>query len=161
MYCQNKPRFINNKMPAKVSYFKEDLISEILEVPVQKPDMQRILKLISSIEVLETDLIQTEVGLSNEGQNLAGYKLVAKVKVNGKITYSTTDTCAKVHSTHFEVYKTVFIVLPTEINGESICELVRAGAMKINPYVEGDKVTQLDARTFNACILFLVDVRVC
>ncbi|MGL4450092.1 MAG: hypothetical protein ACRCTZ_02735 [Sarcina sp.] len=159
MYCQRNLKFANKDMPEKVSFFKEDLIDEILEISVKKPDMQRILKIISIAEVVETSLVETEIGISNEGQRLSGYKLVVKLRVTGKVTYSTTDICSTVHTTEFEIFKTIFIVLPKEFNGESICELVRIDALKVNAYIEADKAIQLDERTFNACILFIVDVK--
>ncbi|MGL4989560.1 MAG: hypothetical protein ACRC57_00100 [Sarcina sp.] len=161
MYCQRNLKFANKDMPEKVLFFKEALLNETLEVPITKPDMQRILKIISNIEVVDADLIETEVGVSNEGQKLSGYKLVVKLRITGKVMYSTTDLCSTVHTVDFELFKTIFIVLPKEFNGESICELVRIEALKIKPYIEADKAIQLDERTFNACILFIVDARMC
>ena len=60
----------NVKMPERVENFKEEVLNEILEIPCQKPDMERLLQTLVSTNVEEIKLIKTEKGLSNEGQNL-------------------------------------------------------------------------------------------
>ncbi|MGL5649424.1 MAG: hypothetical protein ACRDDY_16400, partial [Clostridium sp.] len=156
MECGNKKmKVINNKMPEKMKYFKEDLMSKIISVPVQKPDINKILRIISEVTIIDTEIIETEVGKSNEGQNLSGYKLVIKVQVDGKILYATDGVCPSVHSTHFKIIKSIFIVLPKEYNGENICELARTGLVSITPYIEAEKVMKLNERNYNICILYI------
>lgn len=162
MECKGRDtKVINSKMPDKMTYFKEDLISKIVSVPPQKPDIKNIIRIISDISILEIELIETEVGKSNEGQNLSGYKLVVKIKIEGKILYARDGLCSSVHSTHFEAVQSNFIVLPNEYNGENICELVRTGHINVTPYIEAEKVMKLDERNYNICILYIVDTKIC
>lgn len=161
MDCTRRTKVIQDIMPEKVEYFKEEVISEKLIIPIQKPDIERILNVLVSVDIEDMNLIETEVGMSNEGQNLTGYKLVIELKIREKVTYVATDTCQSVHSAHYETMKSTFVILPKEYNGEDVCSIVRAGRIQVNPYIEATKAKMLDLRTIHKCVLFLVDVRFC
>lgn len=161
MNCGGRVRIIQDIMPSKVDYFKEEVISERLIIPSQKPDIERILNVIVSAEVEDVNLIETEVGMSNEGQNLTGYKLVVELKIKEKVTYVANEECQSVHSAHYESMKSMFIILPTEYNGEDTCSLVRADRIQVSPYIEATKAKMIDGRTIHKCVLLLVDVKFC
>ena len=51
MSCNKGTKIIQNIIPEKVKYFKEEAISERLVIPSQKPDIERILNVLVSAEV--------------------------------------------------------------------------------------------------------------
>lgn len=150
-----------NVFPKNPKYFKEEIVSEILTIPCQKPNMERISKIIVSPEVINTRLIETEIGYSNEGQNLAGYKLVIELNIKEKVTYVADEKTQSVHAAHFENMKSIFVILPKEINGENICELIRSNRFQVTPYIEAVKWTMLDCRNIHKCIMLFIDVKLC
>ncbi|AOR23332.1 hypothetical protein [Clostridium taeniosporum] len=151
----------SNLLPTDPKYFKEELISEILTIPVQKPDMERILKVLVNPKLVNTKIVETEVGMSNEGQNLTGYKLVVEFNIQEKIVYVANEKSQSVHAAHFENMKSIFVVLPKEINGEDVCQLVRANRITVTPYVEAIKTRILDCRRIQKCVMLFVDVKIC
>ncbi len=161
MSCNKGTKIIQNIIPEKVKYFKEEAISERLVIPSQKPDIERILNVLVSAEVEDVNLVDTEVGMSNEGQNLTGYKLVVELKLKEKVIYVADEDCQSVHSAHYESMKSIFVILPKEYNGEDVCDLVRANRIQVNPYIEATKACMLDERTIHKCVLLLVDVKFC
>lgn len=148
-------------LPFKSEYFKEELISEVLTIPSQKPNMERILKILISPEIVDFKVVETEVGYSNEGQNLTGYKLVVELNIKQKITYVADEKTQSVHAAHYENMKSIFIVLPKEINNQDICELIRANRLAITPYIEAAKSRMLDCRRFHKCVMLFLDVKIC
>lgn len=161
MKCNANVKIGSNNLPATIKYFKEELISEVLVIPSQKPNMERILKVLISPEVVDVNLVETEVGYSNEGQNLTGYKLVVELNVREKITYVADEETQSVHAANYENMTSIFVVVPKELNGENICDLLRAGRISVTPYVEGFKARMLNCREIYKCVLLLVDVKIC
>ncbi|WP_373601621.1 hypothetical protein, partial [Paraclostridium bifermentans] len=123
-------------LPLEAKYFKEEIINEILEIPKEKPDIENILNTLVWPEIESFKIIETEKGISNEGQNLTGFKLLVKVKLNEKITYVADHCSQPVHAAHFESVKTMFVVLPEMIDGEKTCVLLNKGKLSIMPYIE-------------------------
>ena len=151
----------SNNLPETTKYFKEELISEVLTIPVPKPNIERILKVLISPEIVDVKLIETEIGQSNEGQNLTGNKLVIELNIKEKITYVANDKSQSVHAAHYENMKSIFVVLPNEVKGQKVCDLLRANRLTITPYIEAVKTRVLDSRTIYKCILLFVDIKIC
>lgn len=143
----------NQTLPEEVSYFKEEIINEILSIPCQKPDMERLLKTLVDVTVEDKKLIKTEKGLSNEGQALTGYKLVVKLRIKEKITYVADECTQSVHAAHYETIKNLFIIVPEVIDGENVCNLIKKGRLSITPYVECVESRMLDCRTIHKCVV--------
>lgn len=163
MKCKaNSQCSINSDIfPSTAQYFKEELVTEMLSIPTQKPDMERILNVLVDPKIVSTRLVQTEEGYSNEGQRLAGYKLVVELNIREKVTYVADEETQSVHAAHFEKMKSIFIVLPKEINGVPTCDLFRADRIMVTPYIEAVKTRMLDARTIYKCMLLFVDITIC
>lgn len=148
-------------LPKTSKYFKEEDICKMLYIPCQKPDMEKLLDILVWPEVTDVKAIETIEGTSEEGQNLTGVKLIVELKINEKITYVADDARQSVHSAHFEDLKSVFVILPKEINGNDVCDLVNAGRVSVIPYVESVYGRMIDERTIHKCILMFIDVKVC
>lgn len=150
-----------NIIPKEALYFKEEEICEILEIPCQKPDIENILSVIVSPEIENLRIVETEVGRSNEGQVLTGSKLVLEIKLREKITYVADEATQSVHSAYYENLKSFFVIIPNEIDGENVCELLRANRISVNPYIEAVHARMLDCRTIFKCVLLFIDVKFC
>ncbi|WP_066869877.1 DUF3794 domain-containing protein [Clostridium mediterraneense] len=152
---------IQNMLPKDAKYFKEEEISEILTIPCQKPEVENVLSVLVSPEVEDIKVIDTEVGISNEGQVLTGSKLIVELRIKEKITYVADEETQSVHAAHYENLKSFFVVIPNEIDGEYACDLLRSNRISVTPYVEAVHSKMLDKRTIFKCVLLFIDVKFC
>ena len=151
---------IYNSLPETVKYFQEVNIIENIEIPCNKPDIEAVSSLLVSPKVLSSRLITTPIALSYEGQNLTGYKLIVDLQVNEKLKYVAALCHQPIHGVHFsDINKSVFVVVPEEINGIRVCDLIRKHKYAVTPYVTEVYTTKRDCRTFYSCVSLLVDVR--
>lgn len=152
---------LQTSLPEEALYFKEEMVCEILSIPPQKPDMERLLDVMVWPEVVSMNLVETQKGRSYEGQNLAGNKLVIEVNLKEKVTYvahrPTQDVCA----VHYETLKSIFVILPEKINGRKICDLHKSKRLIVTPYVEDVCARMIDTRTIHKCVMLFVDVKIC
>ncbi|MGL4992072.1 MAG: hypothetical protein ACRCYE_03750 [Sarcina sp.] len=160
MYCRTN-LCMQSIMPKTAMYFKEEILDDILIIPPQKPDMERILDIIAWAEVEDYKLIETEIGFSHEGQRLTGKKLVAEIKIKEKLTYVAAVAEQSGHAAHYEKIKSVFVILPEQIGDKYTCDLVRANRIQITPYVEDLCYRKLNEREIHRCLLLFVDVKLC
>lgn len=160
MHCQQNSCVQQNILPKESKYFKEELVSEILIIPPQKPEMERILDIMVWPEVVNIKLVDTPVGMSNEGQYLSGHKLVIEINLKEKVTYVACEPTQSVHAAHFETMKSVFVILPSKIDEKNICDLIRADRIQVTPYIEAIKFRMLDTRTIHKCVMLFTDVKI-
>lgn len=149
----------NIKLPETAKYFKEEIINEILEIPCQKPDMERLLNILVSANVEDIKLIKTEKGLSNEGQHLTGYKLLVKLWISEKVMYVADHCSQPIHAAHYDDVKNFFVILPEKIDGVDVCELIKRKKLIVTPYVECVESRMLDKRCIHKCVMLLIDVK--
>ncbi|MGL5416305.1 MAG: SPOCS domain-containing protein [Clostridium sp.] len=148
-------------IPEKSKYFKEEAICEILTISAQKPDIERILDVVVWPSIENIKLVETEVGISVEGQRLSGYKVIVELRIKEKVTYVASEVTQSVHAAHFESLKSVFVVIPKEIDGKPTCNLIKAGKLNVTPYVEAVQTRLLDCRKIHKCVMIFVDVMGC
>ena len=157
----NMKNYTQNFMPKKSMFFKEEILSDVICIPSQKPDMERILDLVAWLEVEEYNLIDTELGYSHEGQILTGKKLIIEIKIKEKLTYVANEPTQAAHAAHYEKIKSAFVILPEKYNGKYICDLVRAGRLIITPFVEDVCYRQINSRELHRSLMIFVDVSLC
>lgn len=160
MNCKNQT-CIQTILPETSKYFKEELFEEILTIPSNKPDIDKVLDILTSAEVIDIKPIDTLVGRSNEGQNLSGVKLVVELKIKEKVIYSSCKPLQGAYSAHFETYKSMFVILPEKIGNRYSCESILLGRASVVPYVEGQMARKLDCRNIFNCIMIFLDVIIC
>lgn len=148
---------IADSLPENPLYFKEVSIPETVTIPPQKPDIEQILAVMIEPKVVSIRLVETPVGLSNENQNLSGCKLVMELKLQQKVKYVADVPCQSVHVAEFEsIFKSIFVVIPCEVNGQRVCDLLRKNRIVVTPYIEDIFAKMLDERTvFKNTTLFL------
>lgn len=98
----------------------EILVPEVLCIPDAKPDIEQLISISSTVEIISQRVISTPVKTSGhslrppifnqEGTALTGSKLVVEGILRQKIVYSAVQT-QRVHSVHFDVPFSAFIVL--------------------------------------------------
>ncbi|MEG2354357.1 MAG: DUF3794 domain-containing protein, partial [Clostridium sp.] len=103
-------------------------------------------------EVLKFHMIKTPVIRSNEGQILTGYKLIVHGVINEVIEYTADEAEQSVHSAHYSIPFTTFIVLP---------ENYSSGNVEVHPVVEDIYFKQVDSRTVFANATILIKVAIC
>lgn len=130
-----------------INNFKQLSIEEKLVIPSVKPDMEDISSIEGTIEILKSHIIETPVLISNEGQKLTGYKLIIYGKLSEVVEYTALDTEQTVHSAHYCIPFTTFIVLP-----DNYCV---GSPLEINGVVEHVYFNKLNPREIfsNATIL--------
>lgn len=153
-------------LPVHPAYFTEEAISEIVTIPCVKPDAEQLLSVAVDAEVISVRLIETAIGISNEGQNLSGYKLIIELKLRQKIKYIADEPTQSVHAAHFEkVISSIFVVVPPTIDVGippetiSIETLFRQGRLIVTPYIEDIYAELRDKRTIFKNIVVLIDVQ--
>ncbi|MFD3156310.1 DUF3794 domain-containing protein [Haloimpatiens sp. FM7330] len=106
-------------------------IPEILCLPCAKPDIEEIVKISSCVEIISKKVIKTpdSNGLNNgEGTLLTGRKLVIEGILRQKVIYTADVKEQSLHSAHFDVPFSIFIVLPADT--------LLSDKYKVEPYIE-------------------------
>lgn len=150
-----------SELPTHCKYFKEDMMCQILSIPHQKPDMERLLDVMVWPEIMDIKLIDTPIGRNFEGEYLAGNKLVVQINLKEKVTYVAHEPTQSVHAAHYETLKSMFIILPEAIGNTKMTDLYRAHKLKVTPYVEDVCARMLDMRTIHRGVMLFLDVKIC
>lgn len=152
---------MQTELPENPKYFKEEAICEVLTIPCQKPDMERPLDIMVWAEIESIREVDTEEGVSLEGQRLSGTKLVVEVRLKEKLTYVADKTTQTVHAAHYETLKSMFIIMPNKIGDKPLCSLIKLGRIKVTPYVEDVSFRMLDCRTIHKCVMLFLNATIC
>ncbi|MCT4605599.1 MAG: DUF3794 domain-containing protein [Marinisporobacter sp.] len=111
---------------ATYPYWTQISIPESLILPEQKPDIEQINSVNISVEILRKKVIVTpnSDGVENqEGKLLTGRKLIVEGQLCQTINYTAAVPEQSVHSAHFVVPFSAFIVLADPISGTDPLDL--------------------------------------
>jgi hypothetical protein len=92
-------------------------IPEVLKIPCEKPDIENIDKIFINVKIISKRVIKTpnSNGTPNaEGTLLTGRKLIIEGVLNQKIVYTADVPEQSVHSAHFQVPFSAYIVIPAD-----------------------------------------------
>lgn len=144
-------------------YWKQMHISESLQIPAQKPDLEQINSVDVSVSILRAEVIKTPRSYDDtgavpvaqpnlEGRLLSGRKLIVEGQLCQKVVYTALEATQPLHSAHFYVPFSAFIVVPEEItftgpNGEAIVEDSFDVRFDVNACVEDVAASVLDQRS--------------
>ncbi len=133
------------------------VVSENLRVPRQKPDIEKINSLNSYIKIISQRVVSTpdSGGAANfEGTILTGNKLIIEGILKQKFTYTADirggcqSGSQPVHSLHFDIPFSVFIMVPAAATGSTL--------FRIEPYIEDIFICELSSREiFKNTIIFI------
>lgn len=150
---------VSPNIPEHVEYFKEICLVEDLVIPFKKPDIESVISVMVDAKVIDYKIIDTPVALSYEGQNLSGNKLIVEIGLHQNIKYVSDSENQSIHAfINADTMKNVFIVVPTEINGETILDIIRKKRFSITPYIEDVYSIKKDCRSVTNYITIIVNV---
>lgn len=144
-------------------YWMQMYIPETLTIPPQKPDVETINALDISVNIIRKDVIKTPISYTNaippvavpslEGKLLTGRKLIIEGELCQKVEYTANLEDQPVHSAHFFVPFSAYIVVPKTIsfdNGTATPTIVDSLNVNfdVNSCIEDVSVCLLDSRTF-------------
>lgn len=134
-------------------------IPEIVDIPEQKPDIESIDTIYSSIEIISQRVVKTPV-LSDptqtnwEGTYLTGKKLVIEGLLKQKVIYTANRSEQPLHSAHFIKPFSVFII----IDGDTVL----SQAFKVETCLEDIYSCRLSERSiFKNTTIFIKATPLC
>ena len=95
-----------------ISTFKQMSVEKELEIPGLKPNIESINEVFGTVKVKGCHLIETPTYISQEGQKLTGYKIVVSAELSVVIKYTALELTQGVHSAHYIVPFSAFLVMP-------------------------------------------------
>ncbi|MGL4737371.1 MAG: hypothetical protein ACRCW2_07970 [Cellulosilyticaceae bacterium] len=151
--AQSKCKFPDNPM-----YFKEQALSEIFTVGEDLLDITKIIDVMVEPSIRNIRLLETDEGVSHEGQIATGYEVLVEVLFKEKILYLGNVSNQPIQGCYFEVPKTFAIVVPRTIDYIPFKEIYNQGLIRVDPYIEKVYGRALDNRTIQVCMLFFLDL---
>lgn len=94
-------------------------IPEFLTIPSQKPDIEGLVSITSRIKIIAQKVIETPTPAAGseenlEGTRLTGKKLIIEGVLRQKVVYTAEVAEQSLHSAHFDVPFSAFIVVPAD-----------------------------------------------
>ncbi|WP_051540254.1 DUF7507 domain-containing protein [Clostridium ihumii] len=120
-----------------ISNFKQFSVEKVIQIPLQKPDIEGILNVKGEIEIINKYVVETSNGESNEGQKLGGYKLIVHGVLTEVVEYTALCKSQSVHSAHYNIPFSTFIVLSNYAEDNNV---------KIEGFIEDIYFNKLDNR---------------
>lgn len=136
-------------LPIAPVNFKQLSVQETVCLPIAKPDIEQIVKIIVQASITSTRVIVTPIGTSAEGQKLTGFKLVVEGSMLQKIEYVADEPTQSVHAAHFDIPFSTFIVLPATF--------VIGSRVQVDAYIEDVFAQQTSKRCIFKNITLLLD----
>lgn len=138
-----------------ITNFKQMSIEEYLHIPPQKPDIEQINNINGTIDIIKYHVIETSRVKSTEGQTLSGYKLVIHGVLREIVEYTACEEAQSVHSAHYDIPFSTFIVLPENY--------IVGSKVEVNSIVEDIYHRDMDCRIFftNATVLINAKILTC
>ena len=167
-FCQDKLEKVLQCNP-KSDEWVECYIPEIVDIPEQKPDIEDIVSVSSCIELISQRVIKTptvsdavqngvlvpgEKIPNSECTNLTGRKLIIEGLLKQKIVYTAAVPEQTLHSAHFEIPFSVFIIVkPSTPLSQNF---------RVYPYIEDIFACKLSERSvFKNTTIFIKAVALC
>lgn len=151
-------RFVYNKEALK--YFKEEFITDIVLIPNNKPSVNKILNIDIWAEVIDTSVVESDKGISNEGQVLTELKLIVDLEINSKIAYVGNDRFNSSNILSWKNIKTIYICLPKTINGKSTLDFINTKRINVLPQIEENLIRVLGSSAIQFSALLFVQANV-
>ncbi|MGL4991564.1 MAG: hypothetical protein ACRCYC_01925 [Paraclostridium sp.] len=151
----------NKVYPKNALYFINFDIYDFYDLSFEDPEVECVNAIKVWPDIEEFNIVETDIGISNEGTILTGCKISVLIKFSEKITYSAKFKEKPVHIIYNEYYKSKSIVIPKEINGIDIEALVRARRVNITPYIEYSYVKKVTNKKIYKSMSVLIDLKVC
>lgn len=103
-----------------INYFNQINSDFTFCVPMQKPDVEQIVKVWVTPCIVEKKIVRTPKGESLEGQKVTGYKCMISGDIVYKVEYVALECTQPLHTAHTRIPFCGYIVLPETFNPNSI-----------------------------------------
>lgn len=142
---------VSEHIPENSTVFKQLNVEQTFCLPIEKPDIEQIVKVIGEINIKSMKIIRTPKGISLEGQSLTGWKLVIEGTVRLKIQYVADEPTQSVHAAHTTIPFSTYIVLPDNF--------IAGTPVLAHEYIEDIYTLKMDNRCIfnNVTILLTAD----
>ena len=141
----------------------EFFIPEIVDIPIQKPDMEDVLEVHSAITIISQRVVKTPIVTSlasgqtasnSECTNLTGRKLVIEGLLKQKVIYTANVENQAIHSANFIFPFSTFIIIEKDTP--------LSQNFKITPYIEDIFACRLSERSvFKNTTIFIKASKIC
>ncbi|MGL6104791.1 SPOCS domain-containing protein [Romboutsia sp.] len=128
-------------------------IDNIFNIPCCKPDIEQLVKIWVTSNIVKYEVIETPVGSSLEGHTLTGYKLSITGDMNMKISYVADEATQSVHIANTSFPFCGYIILPEGFNPSS----------RIFPIISIEDIfsKKFNSRCVYSNITFIMSVDIC
>ncbi|MEG1147268.1 MAG: DUF3794 domain-containing protein [Niameybacter sp.] len=140
-----------SEINVEISQFKQMSIEKYLMIPEAKPNIEVINNMTGTIDINHYNIITTPITTNIEGQQLTGNKAIIRGTFNLVIEYTALDAEQGVHSAHYSIPFSTFIILPPGSHVGKGVDIVGE--------VEDIYYTALDIRTFFVNITALINMK--
>lgn len=139
-------------------YWIQMNIPETLTIPEEKPDMEQINSINISVNIFRSEVIKvpkSPVDINGnyipnlEGKISTGRKIIIQGELCQKVVYTANEAEQSVHSAHFYVPFSSYIIVPSEIlfNNELTATDSLYVSFQVNSCIENVTARMLDPRT--------------
>lgn len=149
---------ITEKFPDDIKYFTDFVVYYDLVLDKCDPGIDTITATAIDINVTNINLIDTTRNLSYEGQYLSGKKILVDFKILFNIKYIAGEGIMDICMEKIELYKCVGIVVPMDVNGSNMEDIVRKGQLSVNPYIESIICQKQDLRELRVTSSIVIDI---
>lgn len=127
---------ISLAFPENIKYFTDFMVNRQLIVDKCKPNINTITASSIQVTISKVSLINTQIKRSFEGQHLSGKKLIVDTQILINTKYIGGEDIIDMYIERILILKHISIVVPAEVNGNKIEDIVRKDKFSITPYVE-------------------------
>ena len=135
-----------------MSNFKQFSIESYLQIPEAKPDVESINIATGTIDIKNCHVITTPINTSMENQRITGYKLVVHGILNLVIEYTALEARQGVHSAHYTIPFSTFVVLPQDY--------MVGSKLDVEGIVEDIYYNSIDIRNFFQNTTAMINVKI-
>ena len=150
---------ISENIPESMEYFSQCELKGAIDISTDLPDIDEIVSIIVDPKILSSKVIKTMEGISCEGQNLSGCKLLVRIEVNQRIMYAADNSQRSIHVIEDKSFENVHIVVPTFIEGTKVEELLQFQRFNLNVFIEDIVVNKINSRKILTTIYLLSEAK--
>lgn len=149
---------IARNLPSDIKYFSDSIINSRILISNRKPPVDLILSIVANSRIGYTEIIDTPIKVSREGRILTGKKLIVEILINTQIKYKSNAVGLNICLEECNIIKTVSIVVPELIDGQSVNELIRRKRYGVTCYIEDILGEKLDDRELGVTLSTVTNI---
>lgn len=130
------------------SCFKQILLNSSFKVPEMKPPIEEIDSTVTDVQIVKFYSVKTCRGTSKEGQKLTGHKLIVHGLLKCVIEYTANIKEQSVHSVHYDIPFSTYIVLKNNFDEDDTVELT--------PVIEDSNAIKIGEKDIKICVALLL-----